>query len=260
MQPHVFLARLLQFIGRGGRDRPGTGPDDACSLLIDPFAVDDGEEADREGAVSTEAIRAACLRMQKAKTKGDLLRIIAGEMEAFNLYDLEQMNARFEHKVADLPGGYRNRLLKSVREEIFSAHHRLLLLSRNDGGPGMDAPPAPALPAYAAMAAEACTEKALERDPKYLYLKYLLSAFTIFVMEEPAHPVGTPFPGGQIVDEWEGTYLCPVRERADDVPYALCPYCPAVQSTEPTYPEMRARRLRSRRRESLANYWTNYKG
>ncbi|WP_243670806.1 DUF2115 domain-containing protein [Methanoculleus chikugoensis] len=71
------------------------------------------------------------------------------------------------------------------------------------------------------------------------------------------HP---PVSRRQIVDEWEGAYLCPVRDKADDVAFALCPpYCPAVQSTEPTFPEMRARRHERRRRESLANYWTNYK-
>ena len=79
----------------------------------------------------------------------------------------------------------------------------------------------------------------------------------MFVLTEPAHRSA---PSRQtIVDEW-GEYLCPVRDMADDVPYALCPYCPAIQSTEPTYPEMRARRLERRRQECLANYWTNYKG
>mgnify|MGYP005835105991 FL=1 len=260
MRLHSILNRLLRLIGRKGRDRSGAGPDDACSLLIDPFAGDSGEEAERGGTVSVEAIRAACRRMQGAKTKDELLRIIADETAAFDLHDLEQMNARFERKVAHLPEGYRDRLLKSVREEIFGAHHRLVLLSRNGSGPGMDEPPDPALGGYCSMVAEACAAKAREKDPKYLYLKYLLSGFTMFVMGEPAHPVGTPFPGGQIVDEWEGTYLCPVRDMTDDVPFALCPFCPAVQSDEPTYPEMRARRQERRRRESLANYWTNYKG
>ena len=120
--------------------------------------------------------------------------------------------------------------------------------------------PDPAHAAYWALVAEACTEKAREKSPKYLYLKYLLAGFTMFVLAKPAHPIGTPFPGGQIVDEWEGVYLCPVREMADDVPYALCPYCPATQSTAPTYPEMRAHRFERRRQECLANYWTNYKG
>ena len=85
----------------------------------------------------------------------------------------------------------------------------------------MHEPPGPAFASYCEMAARACAEKAREKDLKFLYLKYLLAAFTMFILEEPAHPVGTPFPGGQIVDEWEGTCLCPVRELSGDVLYAL---------------------------------------
>lgn len=194
--------------------------------------------------------------MQQARTRGGLLAVLAEEVARYDLRDLEQMQARFERKVRDLPEDYRDRLLLRVREQIFGAHHRLILLSRS-GMDALDEALDPAHPAYCAMVADACAEKA---DPRFLYLKYLLAAFTMFVLEEPAHPVGTPFPGGQIVDEWEGAYLCPVRNLADDVPYALCPYCPAVQSAEPTYPEMREIRLERRRRECLANYWTNYKG
>lgn len=36
-----------------------------------------------------------------------------------------------------------------------------------------------------------------------------------------AHPVGTPFPGGFEVRN--GEYVCPVRERADDVEKPLLP-------------------------------------
>ncbi|WP_261597594.1 DUF2115 domain-containing protein [Methanoculleus formosensis] len=257
MRLETILNGILRLIGREGRETPGAGPGEACSFIIDPFADDEGDAGDGQ-TVSVAAIRRACRRMHEAATKKDLLRVIADEMKAFDLHDLEMMHARFERKVANLPEDYRDRLLESVREEIFGAHHRLVLLSRNGGG--SDDPPDPALSAYAAMVAEACTEKAREKDPKYLYLKYLLSGFTMFVLAEPAHPVGTPFPGGQIVDEWEGAYLCPVRDKADDVAFALCPFCPAVQSTEPTFPEMRARRYERRRRESLENYWTNYKG
>ena len=71
-----------------------------------------------------------------------------------------------------------------------------------------------------------------------------------------AHPVGTRFPADRSSTVGE-TYL-PYQDSATG--FALCPYCPAVQSTEPTFPEMRARRRERRRRESLANYWTNYKG
>ncbi len=135
--------------------------------------------------------------MQEAATKKDLLYVIVDEMKVFDLHDLEVMNARFERKVAGLPEDYRDRLLESVREEIFGG--------APPAGPPLPErrwirrpPPDPALGAYCAMVAEACTEKAREKDPKYLYLKYLLSGFTMFVMDEPAHPVGTPpFPGGR---------------------------------------------------------------
>ncbi len=257
MRLETILERILHFFGRGGCEPSGAGTGEAYSLITDPFAADPEEDIS-DSAAPAEAIRRACRRMQAAATKGDLLRIIAGEVGAYHLRDLELMNARFEQKVADLPEGYRDRLLASVREEIFGTHHRLVLLSRNGAGSGLAGPPAH--PAYWAMVAGACAGKAREKDPKYLYLKYLLAGFSMFVLAEPAHPVGTPFPGGQIVDEWEGVYLCPVRDMADDVPYAICPYCPAVQSTEPTYPEMRVRRIERRRQECLANYWTNYKG
>ncbi|HQP72169.1 MAG TPA: DUF2115 family protein, partial [Methanoculleus sp.] len=36
--------------------------------------------------------------------------------------------------------------------------------------------------------------------------------------------------GGLKVEARNGEYLCPVREKANDVENALCPYCPAKQS------------------------------
>jgi len=238
--PETITDRIRRFFHRDRHTNQRTH-DEAIHLLTDPFSEDGEEAADRRGVVTLEGIRAACRRMQGAGTKRDLLQIIAGEVSKFDLHDLETIYARFERRVDSLPAGYRDRLLASVRDEIL-AHHRLILLSRNGSSEDwLDEPPGPLLDAYSTMLAEACTAKAQEKDAGRLYLNYLPSAFTMFVMEEPAHPIGTPFPGGQIVDEWEMTYLCP--------------YCPAVQSTEPTFPETRARRL-----ESLANYWTNYKG
>jgi Uncharacterized protein conserved in archaea (DUF2115) len=57
----------------------------------------------------------------------------------------------------------------------------------------------------------------------------------MFVLNEPGHAVGTPFPGGDKVEYVEGIYYCPVREKADDVDAALCPYCPALQTPEIGY-------------------------
>jgi uncharacterized protein (UPF0305 family) len=62
------------------------------------------------------------------------------------------------------------------------------------------------------------------------FLNYLLAAFCMFVLNEPGHPVGTPFPGGDAVQLIDGIYYCPVREKAGDVDSALCPFCPARQT------------------------------
>ncbi len=254
-----FFSRIIRRISGCPTETVETDLGEVYTLLIDTFA-EDGSGETRSGAASADRIGRACCRIERARTKGELLALLAHEVERYDLRDLERMHARFKEKVRHLPKDYQTRLLEKVGEQISGGHHRLLVLSRSGRAGSMTEPPPPGLSGYCRMVADACSEKAEEKDPKYLYLKYLLAAFAIFVLEEPAHPVGTPFPGGQVVDLWEGTYLCPVRERADEVPFALCPFCPAVQSTEPTYPEMRTRREERRRRECLANYWTNYKG
>ncbi|MDO9538418.1 MAG: DUF2115 domain-containing protein [Methanocalculus sp.] len=229
------------------------------ALLIDTFAEYTSGDL-TAGSWDVNTIDQACRRMQHAKTKGELVHLLADEMARFDLRYLEQMYARFDEKTRDLPESYRNLLLPKVKEQLFAAHHRLLLLARSGEAEELIEPLSPAVWAFFEMVGIAAREKAKTKDPTFLYLKYLLAGFTIFVMGEPAHPVGTPFPGGQIVDEWDGEYLCPVRDYADEIRFALCPFCPAVQSVEPTYPEMREERRRRRRKESRNNYWMNYKG
>jgi uncharacterized protein (UPF0305 family) len=74
-----------------------------------------------------------------------------------------------------------------------------------------------------------------EEQVRLRFLKFLLSGFCMFVQELPGHPVGMPFPGGDKVENIEGTYYCPVREKANDVDAALCPFCPALQTPEIGY-------------------------
>jgi hypothetical protein len=52
----------------------------------------------------------------------------------------------------------------------------------------------------------------------------------MLVLDEPGHPAGTPFPGGDEVEFTNGVYYCPVRDKAGDVDAALCPFCPARQT------------------------------
>jgi len=79
-----------------------------------------------------------------------------------------------------------------------------------------------------------CTDTG-DSNSRIRFLNYLLAAFCMFVLKEPGHPVGMPFPGGDTVQLINGIYYCPVREKAGDVDAALCPFCPARQTPEIGY-------------------------
>jgi uncharacterized protein (UPF0305 family) len=57
----------------------------------------------------------------------------------------------------------------------------------------------------------------------------IISIYTTFVMGEPIHPVGTPFPGGFEVKYKNDTYICPVKDKQKDNPNAVCGFCIAEQ-------------------------------
>lgn len=57
----------------------------------------------------------------------------------------------------------------------------------------------------------------------------IISIYTTFVLDEPIHPLGTPFPGGFEVTFDGDTYFCPVKESQKDNPGAVCGFCIAEQ-------------------------------
>ena len=85
------------------------------------------------------------------------------------------------------------------------------------------------------MVAEQCRDDDGGDAPAFRFLKYLLAGFCMLVLDEPGHPPGTPFPGGDMVTSIDGVCYCPVREKANDVDAALCPFCPALQTPEIGY-------------------------
>jgi uncharacterized protein (UPF0305 family) len=69
-------------------------------------------------------------------------------------------------------------------------------------------------------------------DPVFFQIYKIISIYTTFILEEPVHPVGTPFPGGLEVKYDGEKYLCPVKERQKDNPGAVCGFCIAQQDPE----------------------------
>lgn len=64
---------------------------------------------------------------------------------------------------------------------------------------------------------------------KNLLICYIASFYATFLLKEPIHPVGTPFPGSLKVQEKNEKFYCPVRDANIDTPNAMCNLCLAEQ-------------------------------
>ncbi|MCE5337546.1 MAG: DUF2115 domain-containing protein [Methanomicrobiaceae archaeon] len=174
-------------------------------------------------------VRRVCDRLRSAKTGTELAEVLYREVSDYSLFDLQAMRGRVERHLRSVPAGYRQRLYPRMMEMIFETHHALIAAVRR-GNPDVQGEPLPnEFLEFCDMVERTCLLG--DEEEEHLELLYfLLAAFNLFVLDRPAHPAGTPFPGGLEVEVRNGEYLCPVREKANDVPNALCPYCPAKQS------------------------------
>jgi uncharacterized protein (UPF0305 family) len=69
-------------------------------------------------------------------------------------------------------------------------------------------------------------------DPHFPIIYQIISIYTSFVLDEPIHVVGTEFPGGFKVRYDGDNYFCPVKEKQENNPNAVCGFCIAVQDPE----------------------------
>ena len=176
-----------------------------------------------------ENVRRVCTRLRSAKTRAELAAILYQEVSRYSLSDLQAVRGRVERDLRFVPPAYRQRLYPRLVEQVFDTHHALISTIRQGRLRVGGEPLPPEYEEFCDMVERTCL--AGEEDEQHLELLYfLLAAFNIFVLDLPAHPVGTPFPGGFMVEIRNGEYLCPVRDKANDVENALCPYCPAKQS------------------------------
>ncbi len=174
-------------------------------------------------------VRQTCARLRSAKTGAELAAVLYREVSSYSLFDLQALRGRVEQDLRSVPAGYRQRLYPRAMEQIFETHHTLISTMRRSDPDVPHEPLAGEFQDFSRMVERTCL--AQDEGEQHLELLYfLLAAFNIFVLGRPGHPAGTPFPGGLEVEIRDGEYLCPVREKADDVPNALCPYCPAKQS------------------------------
>lgn len=181
-----------------------------------------------------EQVRADISRLKSARNRGELGSTIASVVLLYSPKDIEQMRRNFKEKIRDVTPEYRDRLEGKITEHLLGSWQTLRLLQQQGAFSSMNEPLTREIGEYWDMVAAQCSSG--EHDEVRLrFLKFLIAGFTMFVQYEPGHPVGTPFPGGDMVQRINGVYYCPVREKANDVDAALCPFCPALQTPEIGY-------------------------
>ncbi|MBN1194018.1 MAG: DUF2115 domain-containing protein [Methanomicrobiaceae archaeon] len=181
-----------------------------------------------------EAVR----RMGEAKTQAGLGEAIAAEIIRYSMYDLQVIGGNMKRETDKLPSPYREMVRPYFEQQLFGMYHRLLSMHRSGALARRTAPitDEEMFRKYLTMVCEGCfgdTETSgtdfYFGDPVRSLFYYLLAGYAMFVLDEPGHPVGTPFPGGFVVEKRMREYLCPIRDKEEDVPFSICNFCPAKQ-------------------------------
>jgi hypothetical protein len=197
--------------------------------------------ADKDEDDPGARIRATAGRLQAAGTRGELGRVLAQEIAGYSLFDLQIIGGRLNSDIEKLPSPYREAIRPYFREQLFGKHHKLLSMDRSGAFGRLNGPirdPETFLK-FCTMLPEGCLvwEDTGERNPYFQNPKnrlfyYLIASFTMFVLEEPGHPVGMPFPGGFTVEQRGRDYYCLIRDKEKEVFYSICNFCPAKQTEE----------------------------
>ena len=188
-----------------------------------------------------ECNRALICRLLAATTRGELGSILAEEVGRYSLFDLQIIGGRLNSEIEKLPSPYREAISPFFREQLFGKHHRLLLMNRSGAFGQLNIPIRDAesfrkfcemLPAGIPAWHDTSERNPYFRNPKNRLFYYLIAAFTMFVLEEPGHPVGMPFPGGFKVEQQGSNYYCFIRDKEKEIFYSICNFCPALQTEE----------------------------
>lgn len=195
-------------------------------------------------------ITAWCSILGRSKSQGDLGEAIAGIVLSFSPRDLDLMRGNFSGAIQEISPELRTRLEEAIAGHLQGTYQEIRLMQQQGRFLRMPEPPPDHSGVYWKMVAARCSQGE-EEQVRLRFLKFLLSGFCMLVQGLPGHPVGMPFPGGDRVERIDGTYYCPVREKANDVDSALCPFCPALQTPGTGYLRPPVNASRHRKQEFI---------
>jgi len=186
-------------------------------------------------------IRDIVVRLKSARTKGELGSLLVHEIQSYTMFDLQIIGGRLNSEIDKLPSPYRESIRPYFREQLFGKHHQLLtlyhtraFLTMNNGIHDRETflKFCEMLPEGVFAWQDSSERNPYFRNPKNRLFYYLIAAFTMFVLDEPGHPVGMPFPGGFFVEQRGRDYYCLIRDKEKEIFYSICNFCPAHQTEE----------------------------
>lgn len=154
------------------------------------------------------------------------------------MYDLQRISGKIERDLRILPVSYRNRVKPFMREWIFGRYHIVVSMYHSGTFDRWNSPltDLKTFHDFCEMLPDGCEMPGDEYDPFppeytpwYHLFMYLMAAFAMFVLDEPGHPVGMPFPGGEFVRKSAGAFYCPIRDKEEEIFFSICNFCPALQ-------------------------------
>jgi len=182
------------------------------------------------GEISTE-----CTILNLIKTRGELGEAISRITLRYSPKDLQRMKRNFGIRIRDITPEYRDQLEMKIAEHLTGTWQTVRLMKQQGVFGTMHEQLTDQQKDFWNVVMAQCGSADKGEDARLRFLKFLLAGFSMFVLNQPGHAVGTPFPGGDKVECIEGVYYCPVREKSGDVNEALCPFCPALQTLEIGY-------------------------
>jgi len=205
--------------------------------------------------MNSEQIAVTCSHLRLMTTRGELGQAIAAIVLTYSPRDLELMRWNFSEAVREIHPELRKILEESITGHLFGTYQALRVMNQQGSFLPMEEPLATGTGDFWKMVQAQCRAG---NNFRLRFLKFLLAGFCMFVQKLPGHPVGMPFPGGDKVAVIDGVYYCPVREKANDVDAALCPFCPALQTPEIGYLNPPVNGSRNRKQEFIRNCYDHH--
>jgi hypothetical protein len=183
-------------------------------------------------------ILAICSRLKSAVTKSELWESLAREVLKYSMQDLQRIGGRLRNENLKLPHSYGKKARPYLEEQLFGKYHQLVsgyrkgvyvLLSDPVTDPDTFKMYWDMVPGGSYSWEISGERFGKQQNPFDSLFYYLICGFAMFVLDEPGHPIGTPFPGGFVVERKGSVYFCPIRDKEEDIWYSICNFCPAKQ-------------------------------